>query len=135
MLKCKGQLISKCLIGIFNSPKKRMKKFDYNTSIELFSFVFWKELKTPIRHFEINWPLVEMVTWGKEWWRHLWTTLTAHLPSGQQVFTYLLVSSIWNKLPIRYHLKRLVFATRVHCKCLTYKDVISIGIPVHIPIY
>ena len=25
----KGQLISKCLFGIFNSPKKRMKKFDF----------------------------------------------------------------------------------------------------------
>ena len=23
----------------------------------LFSFVFWKKLKTPKRHFEINWPL------------------------------------------------------------------------------
>ena len=27
----KGQLISKCLFGIFNSPKKRTKKFDFNT--------------------------------------------------------------------------------------------------------
>ena len=26
---------------------------------DLFSFVFWKKVKTPKRHFEINWPL-----WG-----------------------------------------------------------------------
>ena len=26
--------------------------------VDLFSFVFWKNLKTPKRHFEINWPLV-----------------------------------------------------------------------------
>ena len=29
--------------------------------IDLFSFVFWKKVKTPKRHFEINWPLVETV--------------------------------------------------------------------------
>ena len=26
--------------------------------VDLFSFVFWKKVKTPKRHFEINWPLV-----------------------------------------------------------------------------
>ena len=26
--------------------------------VDLFSFVFWRKLKTPKRHFEINWPLV-----------------------------------------------------------------------------
>ena len=57
----KGQLISKGLFGILYSPKKRTKKFDFNTMIpqvDLFSFVFWEKLKTPRRHFEINWPLV-----------------------------------------------------------------------------
>ena len=56
----KGQLISKCLFGIFNSPKKRTKKFNFTTTIpqvDLFSFVFWEKLKTPKRHFKINWPL------------------------------------------------------------------------------
>ena len=41
----KGQLISKCLSCIFNSPKKQMKKFNFTTmvpQIELFSFVFWE---------------------------------------------------------------------------------------------
>ena len=41
----KGQLISKCLFGVFNSSKKRMKKFDLTTMIplvDLFSFVFWE---------------------------------------------------------------------------------------------
>ena len=53
----KGQLISKGLFGILNSSKKRMKKFNSTTMIpqvDLFSFVFWKNLKTPKRHFEIN---------------------------------------------------------------------------------
>ena len=53
----KGQLTSKCLFGIFNSPKKRTKKFDFTTKVpqvKLFSFVFWEELKTPKRHFENN---------------------------------------------------------------------------------
>ena len=41
----KGQLISKCLFGIFNSPKKRTKIFDFTTmatQVELLSFVFWE---------------------------------------------------------------------------------------------
>ena len=53
----KGQLISKGLFGILNSPKKRTKKFDFTTMIpqvDLFSFVFWEKLKTPKRHFKIN---------------------------------------------------------------------------------
>ena len=53
----KGQLISKGLFGILNSPKKRTKNFDFTTMIpqvDLFSFVFWEKLKTPKRHFEIN---------------------------------------------------------------------------------
>ena len=42
---CKDQLISKCLFGIFNSSKKRTKKFDLTAmvpQVKLFSFVFWK---------------------------------------------------------------------------------------------
>ena len=53
----KGQLISKGLFGILNSSKKRTKKFDFTTMIpqvDLFSFVFWKNLKTPKIHFEIK---------------------------------------------------------------------------------
>ena len=39
-----GQLISKCLFVILNSPEKRTKKFDSTTmvpQVEFFSFVFW----------------------------------------------------------------------------------------------
>ena len=42
---CKGQLISKCLFGVFNSPKKQTNKFDFTTvvpQIELFLFVLWE---------------------------------------------------------------------------------------------
>ena len=39
-------------------PKKRTNGFDfttiYDTSGELFSFVFWKKFKTPKRRFKIN---------------------------------------------------------------------------------
>ena len=52
----KGQLISKCLFGIFNSPKKRTKKFDFTTTM-----VPQVELKIPKRHFEINRPLVPFI--------------------------------------------------------------------------
>ena len=40
--------------------KNDRKKFNLTTMIpqvDLFSFVFWKNLQTPKRHFEINWPL------------------------------------------------------------------------------
>ena len=53
----KGQLISKGLFGILNSPKKRTKKLDFTSMIpqvDLFSFVFWEKLKTQKRHFEIK---------------------------------------------------------------------------------
>ena len=53
----KGQIISKANYGILNSSKKRTSKFDFTTMIpqvDLFSLVFWRKLKTPKRHFEIN---------------------------------------------------------------------------------
>ena len=57
----KGQLISKRLFGILNSPKKRTKNLTlllwYLRSTWFCSF-FPMKLKTPKRLFEINWPLV-----------------------------------------------------------------------------
>ena len=38
----KGQLILKCLFGIFNSPKKRTKNSTLLPQVELFSFIFWE---------------------------------------------------------------------------------------------
>ena len=54
-----GQLISKRLFGIINSSRKRTKQFNLTMIplVDLFSYVFWKNLKTPKRHFEIHWPL------------------------------------------------------------------------------
>ena len=52
----KGQLISKGLFGILNSPKKRRKEFNFITMIpqvDLFSFVFWRKSTTLKNHFEI----------------------------------------------------------------------------------
>ena len=45
----KGQLISKCLFCIINSPKKRTKKFDFTTmvpQVEQFLFVFGRNEDT-----------------------------------------------------------------------------------------
>ena len=56
-LAYKGQLISVGLFDIFNSPKKKKKKFNFTamiTQVDFFSFVFWKKLKTRKRNFEIN---------------------------------------------------------------------------------
>ena len=49
-----------CLLGVFNSPKKRTKQFDLTTrwylNLNCFNH-FLGELTTPKRHFEIDWPL------------------------------------------------------------------------------
>ena len=55
----KGQLISKCLFGIFNSPKneQKIRLYYYGTfylKSQIVSICFLGELKTPKRHFEIN---------------------------------------------------------------------------------
>ena len=59
----KGQLISKCLFGAFNSPKNEQKQFDlrYHSSKVEFFVRFLGELKITKRHFEINWPLVRSI--------------------------------------------------------------------------
>ena len=56
----KGQKKSKWFFQADVSSKKRMNKFYFTTmklQVDLFSFVFLRKLKTPKRHFEINWPL------------------------------------------------------------------------------
>ena len=43
------------------SSKKQTNEFYFTTmkaQVDLFSFVFWRKLMTPKRHFEIKWPLV-----------------------------------------------------------------------------
>ena len=55
----------KVVFGILHSSKKRTKKFDLTTMIpqvDLFLFIFWKNLKAPKRHFEIKWPLVVLIS-------------------------------------------------------------------------
>ena len=66
--KTKGQLISKCLLGIFISPKKRKKNqlYYYGTSSRIVFVVFWGELKTLKRHFETNRPLEATRTYSNE---------------------------------------------------------------------
>ena len=53
----KGHLFSKGLVGILNSSKKRVKKFDdhyHVTSGQLVFVRFLEKVKTPKRPFEIN---------------------------------------------------------------------------------
>ena len=49
----KGQTKSKCFFQTDVSSKKRMNEFYFTTMKP--QVVFWKKLKTPKRHFEINW--------------------------------------------------------------------------------
>ena len=60
----KGQKNSKWFFQVDVSSKKRTNKFDFTTmkpQVDLFSFVFWKKLMTPKRHFEIMWPLEKIL--------------------------------------------------------------------------
>ena len=60
LLKPKGQTKSKWFFRAKVSSKKWIKEFYFTTmepQVDLFSFVFWRKLKTPKRLFEINWPL------------------------------------------------------------------------------
>ena len=53
----KGQTNSKRFFQADVFSKKRTNEFYFTTmkpQVDLFSFVFWKKLKTPKRHFEIN---------------------------------------------------------------------------------
>ena len=68
VISTKGQLISKCLFGIFNSPKKTNEKiplYYYGTSSRIIFVSFLGELKTPKRHFKINWPLANPIIFYK----------------------------------------------------------------------
>ena len=61
--KCyfKGQLISKCLCGVFNSSKTELENSNFCPNLlgQKFSVRFLEELKHPKFSFEINWPLIK----------------------------------------------------------------------------
>ena len=58
---CKGQINSKWFLQANFSSKEWMNKFNF-ILVDLLLFVFWKKVKTPRRHFEINWPLASEST-------------------------------------------------------------------------
>ena len=64
----KGQTKSKWFFQADISSKKQTNEFYFTTmkpQVDLFLFVFWKKLKTPKRHCEINWPLLfYILSWG-----------------------------------------------------------------------
>ena len=62
----KGQTKLKWFFQAEVSSTKRMNEFYFTTMIpqvDLFSSIFWKKLKTPKKHFEINWPLQVWRKW------------------------------------------------------------------------
>ena len=58
----KGQLITKCLFGAFNSSKNEFGNSNFCPSLlgKKFFVCFLGELKKPKCPFEINWPLVHL---------------------------------------------------------------------------
>ena len=60
----KGQLSSKCIFGVFNSPKKQRKHRSHSSKVKFF-VRFFGELKIPKRRFEINWPLAGLSGQGQ----------------------------------------------------------------------
>ena len=102
----KGQLISKCLFGIFNSPKKRAKKFDFTTmvpQVELFSFIFWESWRHQ-KDISKTWPKIQCLEGGKmtglicQVGLHVlekfqkWISMQSHLLSNFE--------KIWTSIPI-----------------------------------
>ena len=71
---------------------KNERKNSFLLLCDLFSFVFWKKLKTPIKHFEIIWPL----TWHK--CCHIMTITTRKVAFFQKVSTdaFVIYSNIWH---------------------------------------
>ena len=62
----KGQLISKANFQAVNSSKKRSNN-SFLLLCDVFSFNFWKKLKSTKRHFEIKWPLlIQMISFLKK---------------------------------------------------------------------
>ena len=77
---------------------------------DLFSFVFWRKLKTPKRHFEINWPLARAES-GKGsclffcFWDFL--TFTSHLVVSNIKSTFSILifwNHFWSNLKSRVNL-------------------------------
>ena len=61
IVQCKGQKKLQWFFQADVSSKKQTNEFYFTTmkpQVYLFWFVFWRKLKTPIRYFEIIWPLV-----------------------------------------------------------------------------
>ena len=60
LVPAKGQLISKCLFGVYNFSPKNERKQDLVVKSNFF-VRFLGELRIPKSSFEINWPLVKYI--------------------------------------------------------------------------
>ena len=67
----KGQTKSKWFFPADVSSKKQTKEFNF-TTMRLVLFVFWRKLKTPKRHFEINWSLTSWENFNVWLWLLYW---------------------------------------------------------------
>ena len=68
--KIKGQTNSKWFFQANVSSKKRTNILTL-LLVDMFSFIFRKKVKTPKRHFEINWPLAWLdLAWEISAWSH-----------------------------------------------------------------
>ena len=55
----------------YQKTKKQTKKFDFTATIppfDLFSFCFWKKVKTPKRHFKINLKYILWILQARKSW-------------------------------------------------------------------
>ena len=84
---------------------------------DVFSFVFWKKLKSTKRHFEINWPLAELST-KNEFFFILLLTNKYYRTSKVKIFFYSFLSlftSLQNNLVVSISKNRSKF-TQSHYK-------------------
>ena len=120
----KGQLISNCLFGMYLqfSQKTNKRKINFTTMVpQVIVFVrFLGELKTPKRHFEINWTLQK-----RNW---CWIQVSA-------IKVWYILSALWSKYNIggqivnrrpkmstsRFSVQLPALSTRFLCPCHTAK--------------
>ena len=99
----KGQTKPKYFFQTDVSSKKRTNEFDFTTMIpqvDLFSFIFWKKLKTPKRRFEINWSLaVHKIPYL----HYLCLDLVFFYPNLQKTFSWKFCFYLWLVLRSALH--------------------------------
>ena len=120
----KGQTKSKWFFQADVSSKKWMNEFDFTN----FRSFFWKKLKTPKRHFKINWPSVLelyflfkyiLLAWifyisWQEWMSHLKSVHFKNTVTRSSFCSKLWSFSIIHQLTLfRFQLKMIIILNRM----------------------